>query len=190
MDHRGESGDGENVTGDFYGPFFGGALDFLDVLGAGVWADVPNVGENRARVSDQQSGNLTVVIPGFDDGLFIDFLARFAEVEIDGRNVGLDAVHSNVALALLFRIVEGMGMKKRPDELAADVFEAKFKSGVLKDGVVAAVEGGGTDVEALLVGDFFGGDEMVGVAGAGGGNGGVKWMGEGISESNARGGGF
>jgi len=60
---------------------------------------------------------------------------------------------------------------------------------VLKDSVVAAVERGGADVEALLVGDFFGGDEMVGVAGASGGNGGVKWVGEGISESDARGGG-
>jgi hypothetical protein len=61
---------------------------------------------------------------------------------------------------------------------------------VLKDGVMAAVEGGGADVEALLVGDFFGGDEMVGVAGAGGGDGGVKWMGEGVSESDAGGGGL
>ena len=81
-------------------------------------------------------------------------------------------------------------MEKGPDELAADVFEAEFERGVLKDGVMAAVEGGGADVEALLVGDFFGGDEMVSVAGAGGGDGGVKWVGEGISESDAWSGGL
>ena len=99
-------------------------------------------------------------------------------------------VHSNVTLALLLGIVEGMGVKKRPDELAADVFEAEFERSVLKDGVMAAVEGGGSNVEALLVGDFFGSNEMVGIAGAGGGNGGVKWVGERVSESDARRGGL
>ncbi len=83
-----------------------------------------------------------------------------------------------------------MGVKKGPDELAADVFEAELERGVLEYGMVAAIECGGADIEALLVGDFFGSDEMVGVAGAGGGDGGVKWVGEGISESDARGGGL
>ena len=81
-------------------------------------------------------------------------------------------------------------MKKGPDELATDVFEAEFECSVLKDGVVTAVEGGGSNVKALLVGDFFGSNEMVGIAGAGGGDGGVKWMSEGISESDAGGGGL
>ena len=54
VNHRGESGDGENVTRDFDGAFFGGALDFLDVLGVGHWADVPDVGENGARVRDRR----------------------------------------------------------------------------------------------------------------------------------------
>ena len=61
---------------------------------------------------------------------------------------------------------------------------------MLKDGVMAAVEGGGSNVEALLVGDFFGSDETVGVAGAGGGDCGVKWVGERVSESDAGGGGL
>jgi hypothetical protein len=86
---------------------------------------------------------------------------------------------------LLLGIVEGVGVEEGPDKLAADVFEAEFERGVLEDGVVAAVEGGGADVEALLVGDFFGSDEMVGVAGAGGGDGGVKRMREGVAESDA-----
>ena len=190
VDHRGESGDGENVARDFDGTFFCCALDFLDVLGAGIRANVPNVGENGASVADKKSGKLTVVIPGFDYGLFVDFFARFAEVEIDGGNVGLDMIHSDVALTLLFGIVEGMGVEKGPDELAANVFEAELEGGVLKDGVMAAVKGSDADVEALLVGDFFGSNEMVGVAGAGGGYSRVKWVGEGISESDARSGGL
>jgi len=76
-------------------------------------------------------------------------------------------------------------MEKRPDELAADVFEAEFERGVLEDGVVAAVESGGANVEALLVGDFFGSDEMVGVTSAGGGDGGVKRVVEEIAEGDA-----
>jgi hypothetical protein len=70
----------------------------------------------------------------------------------------LGAVEADVALALLLGIVEGMGVEEGPDELAADVFEAEFEMGVLVDGVMAAVERGGADVEALLVGDFFGAD--------------------------------
>ena len=100
------------------------------------------------------------------------------------------AVQANVALALLLGIVKGMRVEERPDELAADVFEAEFEVGVLIDGVMAAVEGGGADVEALLVGDFFGADEARSIAGAGGGDGGVERMSEGVAESDAGRGGF
>jgi hypothetical protein len=62
--------------------------------------------------------------------------------------------------------------------------------GVLVDGVMAAVESSCADVEALLVRNFFGSDEARSVAGAGGGDGGVVGMGEGVAESDARGGGF
>ena len=79
-----------------------------------------------------------------------------------------------------------MCVKKRPDKLAADVFQPEFKMRVLVDGVVAAVKRGGADVEALLVGDFFRRDQARGVAGARGGNGGVEWMGESIAEGDAR----
>jgi hypothetical protein len=100
------------------------------------------------------------------------------------------AVQADVALALLLGIVEGMGVEEGPDELAADVFEAEFEMGVLVDGVMAAVEGGGADVEALLFGDFFGADEARRVTGAGGGDGGIERVSEGIAESDARRGGF
>jgi hypothetical protein len=81
-------------------------------------------------------------------------------VEKEGRvgDVGLRAIEADVALALLLGIVEGMGVEERPDELAADIFEAEFEMGVLIDGVMAAVERGRADVETLLVGDFFGDD--------------------------------
>jgi hypothetical protein len=79
-----------------------------------------------------------------------------------------------------------MRVEEGPDELAGDIFEAEFEMGVLENGVMAAVEGGGADVEALLVGDFFGADEARGVAGAGGGDGGVEGMGPSVAEGYAR----
>ena len=72
MNHRRESGDGKNVARDFNGAFFGGALDFLEALGMGHGADVPDVGEDGAGVVDEESGKLAVIIPGADDGLFVD----------------------------------------------------------------------------------------------------------------------
>ena len=56
---------------------------------------------------------------------------------------------------------------------------------MLVDGVVAAVESGGADVEALLVGDFFGDDQARGVASARGGYGGVVGMREGVAQSHS-----
>jgi hypothetical protein len=52
---------------------------------------------------------------------------------------------------------------------------------MLVDGVMAAVEGAGTNVDALFLGDFFGTDEVRGVAGARGGDGGIKGMREGVA---------
>ena len=52
-----------------------------------------------------------------------------------------------------------MRVEKGPHKLAADVFESEFEMGVLINGVVAAEKGAGADVEALLVGDFFGTDQ-------------------------------
>jgi len=78
-----------------------------------------------------------------------------------------------------------MRVKERPNELAADIFEAKFECSVLENGVVAAIEGCRAYVETLLVSDFFGRNEMVGVTGACGRNGGVKWMAEEITESDS-----
>ncbi len=188
--HGGESGDGQDVASNFDGAFFGGALDFLEALGVGHRADVPDVIENGAGVSDQKRGKLTVVIPGAGDGGLVDFLRFFVEEKGGRWDEGMRAVEADVALALLLGIVKGMRMEEGPDELAADIFEAEFEMGVLVDGVMAAVERGGTDVEALLVGDFFGADEARRVASAGGGDGGIEGMSESVAESDTRRAGF
>jgi hypothetical protein len=52
-----------------------------------------------------------------------------------------------------------MGVKEGPDELAADIFQAEFEMCVLVDGVVAAEESAGANVEALFFGNFFRADE-------------------------------
>src|SRR5207249_9292467 len=129
--HGGEGGDGQDVAGDFDGAFFGGALDLLETLGVGHRADVPDVVEDGAGVSNQKGGKFAVVIPGASDGLFVYFAALLVEVEIDGRYIGLRAVEAHIALALLLGIVKGMRVEKGPDELAANVFEAEFEMGVL-----------------------------------------------------------
>ena len=185
VDHGGESGDRQDISGDFDSAFFGGAFDFLETLGVGHGTNVPDVIENGARVGDQKRRKFAVVIPGTSDGGFVEFLGLLVEEERGGRNVSLRAVQTNVALALLLGIVKGMRVEKRPDELAADVFKAEFEMGVLIDGVMATVERGGADVEALLVGDFFGADEARRVASARGSDGGIKRVSESVAESDA-----
>ena len=99
-------------------------------------------------------------------------------------------VQAHVPLALLLGVIERMRVQKRPDELPADVFEAEFKMRVLKDGVVPAEKRGRADLQALLVGDFFGTDDARRVAGARGGDGRIVRMREMISQRDARRGGF
>ena len=190
MHHGGERGDGENVTRDFNGALFGGTLNFLEALGMGHGADVPDVAEDGAGVVDQEHREFAVGVPGASDGLFVDGAMSVVEKKRRVWDVGLRPIQADVALALLLGIVEGVSVEEGPDELAADILEAEFEMGVLIDGVVAAVESGGADVEALLVGDFFGDDETRGVAGAGGGDGGVVGMREGVAEGDAGRGGF
>ncbi len=61
---------------------------------------------------------------------------------------------------------------------------------VLVDGVMAAVERGGADIQALLVRDFFGADQARRVAGARGGDRGVEGMRRGVAERDAGRSGF
>jgi hypothetical protein len=188
--HGGESGDGKNVTRDFDGAFFGGAFDLLQALGMGHRADVPDVEKDFAGLGKKERREFPIIGPGAGDGAFVDGAGLGVEEERELRYVGLSAIHADVALRLLFGIVEGMSVKERPDKLAADVFQAEFEMRVLVDGVMTAEEGGSADVEALLVVDFFWIDEAGGVAGARGGDGGVERMCEGVAESDARGSGL
>ncbi len=52
--HGGEGGDRKNVARDFYGAFFGGALDFLEALGMRHWADMPDIEKNFARLREEK----------------------------------------------------------------------------------------------------------------------------------------
>ena len=61
---------------------------------------------------------------------------------------------------------------------------------MLIDRVMTAEECGGSDVEALLVVDFFWVDEAGRVTSAGGGDGGIERMSESVAESDARRGGL
>src|ERR1700722_14321844 len=79
-----------------------------------------------------------------------------------------------------------MRVQEGPDELAADVFKAKFKMGVLEHGVVRTIESSCADVEALLVGNFVRRDQMMGIACARCGDCGVVGMSEVIAQGDAR----
>ena len=75
-------------------------------------------------------------------------------------------------------------MKKAPDELTADVFQAELEMSVLEYGVVSAVVSGRTNRNALLVGDLFRADEPGRITGPGSGNRGIEWMSEVIPQSH------
>jgi len=81
-------------------------------------------------------------------------------------------------------------VEKRPDELAADVFEAEFEMSVLIDGVVSTVKSCRTDIKALLVSNFVVGNEAWCVAGARSGDGGIERMQERIAEGHLGSAGF
>jgi hypothetical protein len=182
--HGGESGDRKNIAGDFDGAFFSGAFDFLQALGMGHGADVPDIEKDFAGLWEEERGEFAVIRPGAGDGAFIDGAGFGVEEKRERGNVGVRAIHADVALRLLFGIVEGMSVEERPDELAADVFQAEFEMRVLVDGVVAAEKSRGADVEALFVVYFFWIDEARGVAGARGGDSGVEGMREGVAEGD------
>ena len=129
---------------------------------------------------------MAIVGPGAGDSPFVDGTRFSVEEKRELRDVGLSAVHPDVALRLLLGIIERVGVKKRPDELAADVFESEFKMSMLINSVVAAEKSGGADVEALFVVNFLRIDETRRVTSARGGDGRVKRVRESVAKSDAR----
>src|SRR5229473_2725914 len=190
MHHGGKGGNGKDVAGDFNGAFFSGALDFLKALGMGHRADMPDVVQNGAGIRDQDRGELTVISPSPGDGLLVGEFGFLIEEKRKGRHVSLRAIEADIALALLLGIVEGVRVEERPDEVAADVFEAKLEMSVLVNGVMAAVKRRGADIHTLFFGDLLGADQARGVTGASGGDGGIKRVGEGVAQSYTGRGGF
>ncbi len=64
-------------------------------------------------VGDEQRGEFAIVSPGTDDGVFVDAPRGFIEEERSLRDVRVGLVKSDVTLALLLGIVEGMGRGER-----------------------------------------------------------------------------
>ena len=139
-----------------------------------------------ARASARAARQLAIVFPRARDRVFVNRALGRAEFRARGGNVRQRAIQPHVALALLLGIVERMRVQKRPDELPAHVFEAKFEMRVLVDGVMPAVKRGRADGHALLVGDFLGNDQMRRVAGARRGNGRIERMRERVAQRDAR----
>ncbi len=99
-------------------------------------------------------------------------------------------IQLHVALALLLGIVKRVRVEEGPYELAAYIFQAKFKMRVLKNSVVAAVKSRRTDLQPLLVGDIFGIDDARRVARTRRGDRRIVGMREVIAQRNARRSGF
>jgi hypothetical protein len=145
---------------------------------------VPDVAENFASVVLQERSEFAIRGPGAGDGA-LEYFGGAREIA-ERRDVSQGAVEAHVSLALLLGIIKRMRVQKRPDELAADVFEAKLKMRVLINGVMAGEEGGRADGGALLVGDFLGRNQARRIAGARSGDGRVVRMREGIAQRDAR----
>ena len=188
--HRGRRRDGQHVARDFDRAFLRLPVHFLHALGVRHGADVPDVAENFASVALQQRSQLPVIAPGARNRVFVNRALGRAEPGHFRRQIGERVIQAHVPLALLLGVVERMRVQERPDELPADIFEAKFKVRVLVDGVVAAVKRGRADLQALLVGDFFRPDEARRVAGARRGDGRIVGMREVIAQRDARRSGF
>jgi signal transduction histidine kinase len=186
VDHRRESSYRQNVTGHFDGPFLGLALHFLHPLGMRHLADMPYLAKDLASVGFQQIGERAVMFPGAGDGAFVNLALGRAESLAGPRDVGLRAVQSDVSLALLFGIVERMRVEKRPNELAAHIFEAKFEMSMLVNGVMASVKRSRADGESLLVGDLLRLNDSRRITSASGGNRRIVGMLEPIPQADAR----
>ena len=184
--HQGGKGrQRQYISRDFDGALDCRLFDLLNPLGMRHRANVPDVVKNVARVGNQKRRQLAIVGPGTRDGGFVNGSRSFVEEKRNGGDIGLSAVKEYVTLALLFGVVEGMSVKKRPNELAANVLDSKFEMRVLINGVMAAIESGRADVQALLIRDFVGSDQVRGVASSSGGNRRIEWMRKSVSEGDA-----
>ena len=108
--------------------------------------------------------------------------ARTTQIYI---NTGDQSRLDPMGFAPFGKVVEGMSVKKGPYELAANVLDSKLEVRVLIYGVMAAMERGCANVEALLIGDFVGRNQAGGVASSSGGNRRIERMRKGVSERDA-----
>ena len=151
MNHGSKSGDRQNVTGHLDGFFLHLPVNALAALLRAPVIDLPYVVERLPRASGKFLREQTVKLPGTLHGAHVHALRLPGQ----GRNKGPRLVQAHVALTGLLRVIKRMAVQKVPHKLAGDVLQAELEVGVLKDGVVAAVEGGGADGEALFLGDLI-----------------------------------
>src|SRR5271170_3719086 len=106
------------------------------------------------------------MFPRARHGLVVNSALCRAKCATLRRNISLRAVQTDVPLALLLRIVEGMRVQEGPHKLPADIFQAKFEMRMLINGVMPAKVGRRADHHPLLIGDFFWADQTRRIAGA------------------------
>ncbi len=108
-------------------------------------------------------------------GVHLELGRRVKELARAVRGEGRDgvgaALHLDVALRDLLRVVEGMRVEEAPDELTRDALEDELEGRVLDRRVVAGLVGRGPDLvaevaRAVVLRDFLGVDDLGAVAGA------------------------
>src|SRR5487761_1676369 len=190
MHHGGECRHGQNVTRHFDGSLSGRALDFLDAARVGHRTHMPNLAEDSAGFRLEDAREFSVTRPRTGNCVLVNRPIRRAKTAVFGRNVRLSAIEADVSLALLFGIVERMGVKEGPYKLSAHVLEAKFEMRVLIYGVMPAIKSGRADIDALLFRDFFRANDPRRIARARGSDGRIVWMRERVAQRHARRGRF
>ena len=111
--------------------------------------EMPDLTHDADGILLEDLAELLVSLKSPDDRVAVSRERRSLE---RGRECA-DLMDSNVALALLVRIVKRKAMQNGPNELARDVLEAEFERRVLVNRVVTRVERQGADRIALPFGD-------------------------------------
>ena len=57
----------------------------MDVFRIGIWANLPDITKNGARIADKKRGKLAIGIPGAGDGLLVDGAGGGVEKKRFGR---------------------------------------------------------------------------------------------------------
>ena len=168
--HGRERPDGNHVTCGLDRALIGVALDLLQTLRVRVRLDVPKLPQNRDGIVFEQRRELAVAVPRTNDRALVDVERLTAE----WRHERSRLLQFYVALTGLLRVVEGIGVQERPDEVTRHVLETELEVRMLIDSVVPRVERQRADRVALFLRDLCRADDPRRVTRARGGYGAVK----------------